>query len=209
MLNRSICIFFVLVAVFLAGCGSTSLQSTEVRSDYKGQIRSLNVVLQVGELEGAFSYWKKTASREALEKGGELTDTRFKSAVVSLKDGFMSNFTSAGVPTNILVTWNKLDSAAAMTKIREGQIVFLRVNSFNTATMPGKGSYWDSGLKWDVEVYDRDTSTNPTGGIVWSTKTGWMMFNFGCTSDGYKICSDRFSGSIVDGLRDARLLGAK
>jgi len=195
------------MSILLMGCGTATFESSELKPDYRGTIGKVNFVLQVDSMEEAFKLGT-VGTHETIVKKRESMERRFAAAVTAISDGIVSNFNKAGVSATVTVAKNAADTAALAKTIREDQIFHAKVVSYMTATQPGGYRYWDSGLSWSILFVDRNKTANPTGGVVWRTKTGMVMFNFGCADD-YRECGDRFGRSIVDELKRSELIAKK
>lgn len=201
--------FFIglVAAVSLLGCGTATFDAADVKADYRGQINKLTIVLDTTTLEEAFMLGTAGSSEMIVKRRGIMA-TKYVAAVAAIKEGLIGNFKQAGVEATVRTGGTQAEVTALAAEVRTPQVMTARVVAYMTATTPAGFKYWDSGLSWELAYYDRDRSVNPSNGVVWRTKTGMMMFNFGCDAD-YKGCGDRFGRSIVDELRRVELLAKK
>jgi hypothetical protein len=185
-----------LLATFsLAGCMTPSFQNADVKADYRGKITKLTIVVDTGTMKEAFMLGKKP----------DIMGPKYAAAVLAIKEGLISNFQQVGVDVVVESGETRAETTAITKEIRTSQVLITGVSAYMTATTSSGYRYWDSGLSWEFAYYDRDRAVNPSLGPVWRTKTGMMMFNFGCNSD-YKDCGDRFGRSIVEELRRVELI---
>lgn len=196
-----------LLSASLLGCGTATFDPSPVKADYGGRINKLSFVVQVDSLEEAFMLGTQGSSETEIQMRGVMA-ARYVAAVAAIKEGLVSNFRKAGVDATVSVARNGAELSEQIAQIRDLQVMHARVASYLTATKPSGYRYWDSGLTWELSFYDRNKSTNPTGGVVWRTKTGMFFFKFGCGED-FKECGNRFGSSIVDELKRVELISKR
>lgn len=197
----------IVLTLLLLGCGSTTFEPATVKQDYKGKINNLSVVLQTDTMQDAFMLGT-AGTHESVVKRRELMARKFTAAVAGISAGIVSSFKEVGVDANVSVATGPYDSAEQAKKITGDQIMLARVVSYMTARQPGQQPYWDSGLSWEFQYFDRNRTSNPTTGVVWRSKTAMTMMGFGC-SDDYKDCGERFGKSIVYELQRSELIAKK
>lgn len=197
----------VSLTALLLGCGTTTFEPATVKQDYTGKITNLSVVLQTDTLQDAFMLGT-AGTHESVVKKRELMARKFTAAVTGISAGIVSSFKEAGVEATVSVATGPYDSAEQAKKITGDQVMHARVVSYMTARQPGQQPYWDSGLSWEFQYFDRNRTSNPTSGVVWRSKTAMTMMGFGC-SDDYKECGERFGRSIVYELQRSNLMAKK
>lgn len=199
-------LLIALTGLLLLGCGTATFEPANVKSDYRGKMDKVTVILDTTMMENAFMVATAGSTPEAVKKRDTMS-SRYVAAVAAIQEGLVNNFKQAGVEATVNTARTRTEVSALAAEVQSAQVMTARVSSYRIATQYGI-SYWEGSLMWDLAYYDRSRANNPSAGVVWQTKTGYVMLGGGCDSD-YKACGDRFGKSVVDELKRVELIAKK
>jgi hypothetical protein len=195
-----------LTSLLLLGCGTATFEPANVKSDYRGKMDKVTVILDTTTMEEAFMFNSAGSTPEAVKKRDTMS-SRYVAAVAAIQEGLVNNFKQTGVEAIVHTARTRAEVSAQANEVQSAQVMTARVSSYKVVTQYG-ARFWDGSLAWDLAYYDRSRANNPSTGVVWRTKTDYVLFNAGCDND-FKACGDRFGRSIVGELKRVELIAKK